>query len=105
MCRRPQAYYQQLEDFDISGNWERLKAPVRILYGTNDWIISEFDNHIIINMLDQQGHKDHELELYPGLDHWNTIHETPDDSFNGKEGKWDEKVPEMIIRWAKEMVK
>ncbi|MEM7550790.1 MAG: alpha/beta fold hydrolase [Bacteroidota bacterium] len=105
MYGRPVEYYQQLQDFDLAGEWEKLKVPVRILYGTNDWIMSEFDNHMIMKVLEKAGHKDYELKIYPGLDHWNTIHESPENSFNGITGKWDPAVPELIIEWAREMVK
>ncbi|MFY0627703.1 MAG: alpha/beta hydrolase [Reichenbachiella sp.] len=104
MYGRPLEYYQQLQDYDLAKEWENLKAPIRILYGTNDWIMSKSDNYMIIDMLDNVGHQDHQLHLYPGLDHWNTIHISPKDSFQGKPGKWDPKVPELIISWAKEMV-
>lgn len=105
MYGRPVEYYQQLQQFDLASAWEKVNVPVRILYGSNDWIMSEFDNKMIIDVLDRNGHEDHELLIYPGLDHWNTIHVKPEDSFLGKPGKWDPKVPEIIIGWAKEMVK
>ncbi len=105
MYGRPVSYYQQLQDFDLAGEWEKIKVPVRILYGSNDWIMSEFDNQMIMRVLDRSGHSNHQLLIYPGLDHWNTIHESPRDSFEGKPGKWDPKVPETIIEWAKEMVR
>jgi pimeloyl-ACP methyl ester carboxylesterase len=104
MYGRPVEYYQQLQDFNLASQWEKVKVPVRILYGTNDWIMSEFDNKMIINVLDRVGHKDHKLHIYQGLDHWNTIHKSPEDSFNFKKGEWDPKVPELIISWAKKMV-
>ncbi len=104
MYGRPVEYYQQLQQFDLAGEWEKVTVPIRILYGSNDWIMSEFDNRMIIDVLDRKGHEDHELVIYEGLDHWNTIHEKPEDSFSGKPGKWDPKVPEIVINWAKEMV-
>ncbi len=104
MYGRPMKYYQQLQDFDLASAWEKVKVPVRILYGENDWIMSEFDNHMIIDVLNRVSHDDHELYIYPGLDHWNTIHESPDDSFNFKTGKWDPKLPELVINWAKGMI-
>lgn len=105
MYGRPMVYYQQLQNFNLAGEWEKLQVPVRILYGTNDWIMSEYDNDIIIQVLDRAGHEDHILVKYPGLDHWNTIHETPDDSFGGKQGRWDPKMAEMVVNWAKELTK
>ncbi len=104
MYGRPVAYYQQLQDFDLAGQWEKLKVPVRILRGTNDWIMSTFDNKMIIEVLEWNGHQDHILHEYPGLDHWNTIHENPKNSFEGKPGKWDEGTVNIIIEWAREMV-
>ncbi len=104
MYGRPMVYYQQLQDFDLAGEWEKIKVPVRILYGMNDWIMSEFDNDMIIQVLEKAGHEDHQLVKYPGLDHWNTLHESPDNSFNGVPGKWDPKMQELVVNWAKELV-
>lgn len=104
MYGRPVQYYQQLQDIDLAGQWEKVKVPVRILRGTHDWIMSSFDNKMIIEVLERNGHQDHLLHEYPGLDHWNTIHESPKNSFEGKEGKWDEGTINIIIGWAQEMV-
>ncbi|WP_136480446.1 serine aminopeptidase domain-containing protein [Cognatitamlana onchidii] len=104
MYGRPLKYYQQLQDFDIAGAWEKVNAPVRILRGTNDWIMSAFDNQMILKVLQQKKHSNFELYEYPGLDHWNTIHESALDSFKGKPGKWDDKISQTIINWAKEIV-
>ncbi len=104
MYGRPVKYYQQLQDFDLAGQWEKVKVPVRILYGSNDWIMSEFDNKMIIEVLKRNGHNNHELLIYPGLDHWNTIHKTRKDSFLGNPGVWDENVPKIIIDWCKEIL-
>ncbi len=104
MYGRPMAYYQQLQDFNLAGEWEKIKVPVRILRGTNDWIMSSFDNKMIIEVLERNGHTDHVLHEYPNLDHWNTIHESPKDSFEGKPGKWDVGTINLIIEWAQKIV-
>ena len=104
MYGRPVRYYHQLQDFNLAGEWERIQVPVRILRGTHDWIMSSFDNHIILEVLQKNGHTDHDLLEYPGLDHWNTIHSSPRDSFEGKTGRWDEKMVLQIVHWAREMV-
>ncbi|UJH66041.1 PDZ domain-containing protein [Allomuricauda sp. SCSIO 65647] len=104
MYGRPVRYYQQLQNFDLAGQWEKIKVPVRILRGEHDWIMSSFDNQMIINVLKRNGHTDHIIHEYPGLDHWNTIHDTPKNSFEGKEGVWDEGTINIIIEWARDMV-
>ncbi len=104
MYGRPVAYYQQLQRFDLAAEWEKIKVPVRILRGTNDWIMSSYDNNMIIEVLNRQGHQDHVLYEYPGLDHWNTIHESAKNSFEGKPGQWDEGTVDIIVKWAREIV-
>ncbi|MEL6916903.1 MAG: PDZ domain-containing protein [Bacteroidota bacterium] len=104
MYGRPVEYYQQLQDYNLAGAWEKIKVPVRIMRGTNDWIMSSSDNQMIIDVLERNGHQDHLLYEYPGLDHWNTIHKTPKDSYEGKEGVWEDNISMQIINWAREMV-
>ncbi len=103
MYGRPMVYYQQLQEFDLAGGWENLKVPVRILRGTHDWIMSSFDNQMIMELLDRAGHEDHELYEIDGMDHWNTIHERPEDSFLGNPGKWDDEISGRLVRWAREL--
>ncbi len=104
MYGRPLSYYQQLQKYDLANAWEEIKVPVKIMRGTNDWIMSDFDNDMIINVLERNGHKNHELYRYKGLDHWNTVHPSPKNSFEGKTGEWQEDISGIIIRWAKELV-
>lgn len=103
MYGRPVSYYHQLQDFDLAGAWENLKAPVRILRGTNDWIMSASDNAMIIEILERRGHQDHLLVTYPGLDHWNTIHETAAQSYSGQTGTWDPETLSLVVGWAREL--
>ena len=103
MYGRPLSYYQQLQDYDLAGEWQKIKVPVRILWGTNDWIMSEFDNDMILKVLERAGHTDHKLVKYPGLDHWNTIHTKPEDSYFGQPGEWDPEMAELVIGWLKEL--
>ncbi len=105
MYGRPVEYYHQVQDFNFAAEWEQLKVPVRIRWGTNDWIMSEFDNDMIIDVLETAGHKDHELYKFPGMDHWSTIHPSYKESFEFKPGKWDDKISQQIIDWVKYMVR
>lgn len=104
MYGRSLKYYQQLQDFDLAGEWGKIKVPVRILRGTNDWIMSAFDNQMIIDVLKRNNHSNFKLYEYAGLDHWNTIHKNTKDSFDGKEGKWEDGISMKIIEWAHEII-
>jgi len=59
--------------------------------------LSDFDNGVKFPSY-KTGHIDHELYSYAGLDHWNTLHTSPGESFTGKKEKWDVKQPEMVIK-------
>lgn len=104
MYGRPVAYYHQLQDFDLAGEWSKVTVPVRILRGTNDWIMSDEDNDLIVEVVKRSGNNDIELYRYEGLDHWNTIHPSPNNSFEGKPGKWQDDISDLTIRWAQEIV-
>jgi hypothetical protein len=104
MYGRPVEYYQQLQDLNLASEWGKIKAPVRIMRGTNDWIMSSFDNKMIIDVLKKNDHKDYVLYEYQGLDHWNTIHKTAKDSFEGKPGKGEDNISMQIVNWARELV-
>lgn len=103
MYGRPMSYYHQFQDFDFSGEWQKLSVPVKIRWGTNDWIMSEADNDMIKQTLQAANNKHVELHKYPGLDHWSTIHTSAKDSFLGKPGVWDDNIGLQIVNWAKAM--
>ncbi|WP_417462066.1 PDZ domain-containing protein [Kordiimonas sp.] len=103
MYGRPTAFYHQMQDFDVAGNWQKLRAPVRIRWGTNDWIMSEYDNDIIMEVLRKASHTNAQLYKFPGMDHWATIHESPENSFNGKPGVWEDRISGQLIDWVKEL--
>ncbi|TDF34969.1 PDZ domain-containing protein [Alteromonadaceae bacterium M269] len=105
MYGRPMSYYHQVQDFDFAGEWQKVKAPVRIRRGQYDWIMSESDNHMIVETLKKAGNTNVELAIIPKLDHWATLHESPDNSFNGKPGTWDPATANLIVKWAKELNK
>ena len=103
MYGRPMSYYHQVQDFDFAGQWQQVKVPTRIRHGKNDWIMSESDNHMIVDSMKRAGNNDVELYLYPRLDHWSTLHQTAKDSFEGKPGEWEPKIATQIVDWAKSL--
>ncbi|MDN5205529.1 PDZ domain-containing protein [Fulvivirgaceae bacterium BMA10] len=104
MYGRPVEYYHQVQDLNIAGAWAEVKVPVRIMRGTNDWIMSDEDNDMIIEILEDAGHTDHQLYRYEGLDHWNRIHDSAISSFQGNPGKWEDEISGIVIDWSQEMV-
>lgn len=89
---------------DLASAWEKIKVPARIMRGTSDWIMSAFDNTMIMEVLKKNGHTDHVLYEYEGMDHWNTIHRILKDSFEGKEGRWEDNISMQLISWVQDIV-
>ncbi len=102
MYGRSMRFYQQLQQFDVAGEWQQLKVPARIRWGTNDWIMSEADNDLIIEILKDAGHQDHQLYKHPGLDHWQRIHPSSLSSFEGHPGEWSDEISSVILSWMAE---
>lgn len=104
MYGRPMKYYHQLQDFNFAAEWEKIKVPVRIRWGTNDWIMSETDNDMIIEVLKKSGNQDYKLYKYTDLDHWSTIHKDYSSSYNFKPGEWNDNISKQIIDWVWEII-
>lgn len=103
MYGRPMAFYQQLQQFDVASEWQQLKVPARIRWGTHDWIMSEADNDLIIEILNAAGHQDHQLYKHPGLDHRQRIHPSPLSSDQGQPGEWHDDISGVILDWLAEI--
>lgn len=103
MYGRPVSFYHQLQDFDVAGNWQKLSVPARIRWGTNDWIMSEYDNDMIVETLAHAGNRDVVLYKYPGLDHFDSIAASMEASYAGEPGTWDDRISGQLIDWAKEL--
>ncbi|MFC3092887.1 PDZ domain-containing protein [Alteromonas sediminis] len=105
MYGRPMAFYHQMQDFNFAGEWSKLTMPTRVRWGSNDWIMSEYDIDMIEQALTENGNKDIEILKVSGLDHWFAIHESALDSYQGKPGEWDDATSKTLVTWAKEINK
>ncbi|MCC2616248.1 PDZ domain-containing protein [Aestuariibacter halophilus] len=105
MYGRPMAFYHQMQDFDVAGAWSQVSIPTRIRWGTNDWIMSEYDIDMLHHELSQKQGLDVQVEKFDGMDHWYTIHDSPATSFLGQPGQWDERISQQLIDWAKQLNK
>ncbi|MCC2607097.1 site-2 protease family protein [Planctobacterium marinum] len=103
MYGRPVSFYHQMQDFNFAGEWAKLDAPARIRWGRNDWIMSEYDIDMLAQVLAAKGHNDYEVLKVPGLDHWDTLHDSALNSFQGKPGQWNEALPQQLVDWARYM--
>ena len=104
MYGRPMAFYHQLQDFNVAGEWANLRVPARIRWGTNDWIMSEYDIDMINQTLIDNGNNDVQVAKVKDLDHWFAFHESVLDSYHGKPGKWDDSISQTLVIWANDII-
>lgn len=66
---RPAAFYQQLQDLNLGETWTAVIAPVLVLHGTADTIMSRTDSIEIANIVNRTHPGRAEYIEIPGADH------------------------------------
>ena len=88
---RPAAFYQQLQALNLGEVWQNVKAPVLVIRGTGDNIMSRADAESIARSVEQ---------AHPGHGHYLQIEGvTHDMTVNGK--FYDPMIP-TVLDWMKE---
>jgi len=66
---RPAAFYQQLQALNLGQLWEKVEAPVLVIHGSSDTIMSRADSSAIAEIVNQ-AHPGHARYVeVPGMDH------------------------------------
>ena len=90
---RPAAIYQQLQALNLGQAWQRVDAPVLVLRGTNDTIVSRADSAAIVEIVNRvHPGKARYLEL-DGMSHGFMV-----------ENKFYGEVVPTILEWTKKQL-
>ncbi|HEY8716562.1 MAG TPA: alpha/beta hydrolase, partial [Candidatus Acidoferrum sp.] len=85
---RPAAFYQQLQDLNLGEVWEKVNAPVLVIYGGADTIMSHADAQAISDTVNR-AHPDRATFVeIDGMDHLLTV-----------DGKFYETLVPKILDW------
>jgi pimeloyl-ACP methyl ester carboxylesterase len=90
---RPAAFYQQLQDLNLGEVWEKVNAPVFVIYGAADTIMSHADAAAISNIVNRAHPGQAQFLEIEGMDHLLTV----DDKF------YAPLVPK-ILDWIKDQL-
>jgi pimeloyl-ACP methyl ester carboxylesterase len=90
---RPAAFYQQLQALNLGEVWQNVNAPVLVIRGTNDTIMSRADSEAIVQMVNQ---------VHPGHARYLQIDEMAHD-FTVHDKFYDQLIP-TILNWIKEQL-
>ncbi len=96
-------YYQQVQDLNIEAAWEKITAPVLVVYGEFDWIMTREDHVIITRIVNKNHPGTAEFVEIPGMDHHYQRYASVQDAFDRRNGNniaADETVSAMV-NWLK----
>jgi pimeloyl-ACP methyl ester carboxylesterase len=90
---RPAAFYQQLQSLNLGESWQNVSAPVLVMHGSSDPIMSDADARAIVEAVNR-GHpaKARFVEVQ-GADHLMTVN-----------GKFAESVIPTMIEWMRQQM-
>jgi pimeloyl-ACP methyl ester carboxylesterase len=85
---RPAAFYQQLQDLNLGELWEKVDAPVLVIYGAADPIMSRADAQAISDTVNRAHPGRATFVEVPGMDHLLTVDEKFHDALVPKILEW-----------------
>ncbi|HEX7772167.1 MAG TPA: alpha/beta fold hydrolase [Pyrinomonadaceae bacterium] len=99
---RPASFFHQLQDLNLSASWEKVEAPVLVMHGEYDWIMSRDDHELIAEIVNsKQAGRARFVEL-PKTDHLFMAFENMSKAFNGEGGRYNESVTEQVLTFLRE---
>jgi pimeloyl-ACP methyl ester carboxylesterase len=98
---RPAAYYQQLQQLNLTEAWSKVRAPALVLWGEHDWIMSRRESEGIVDHINANASGAAQLVVVPNAGH--TLENYPDlqTAFSGRPGPFDESIATRITDWLK----
>jgi pimeloyl-ACP methyl ester carboxylesterase len=90
---RPAAFYQQLQDLNLGEVWEKVKAPVLVVYGSGDRIMSRADAQAISETVNRMHPGQARFLEIESMDHLLTV-----------DGKFYDALVPQILDWIKEQL-
>jgi len=99
---RPLAFYQQLQQLNLSAAWSRVKVPTLILHGQFDWIMTREDHELIAQYVNANRPGAARFVEVPEMGHTFQHYLSFTDAFHGKEAPFDPKVAKLLTSWLKE---
>jgi pimeloyl-ACP methyl ester carboxylesterase len=88
---RPASFYQQLQALNLGESWQKVDAPVLVIHGSSDTIMSRADSSAIAEIVNQAHAGRARLVDVPGMAHDFTVNM-----------KFHAELIPMILDWMKE---
>lgn len=102
---RPASYFQQVNDLNVEGAWEKISSPLLVVYGEYDWVMSRSDHESITEIVNKKHPGNARLVVIPKASHSLDVFENQNMAFKGEGAKFDESIADLMINWLKNNVK
>jgi pimeloyl-ACP methyl ester carboxylesterase len=96
---RPIAYYQQLQDLDLMKAWARVRVPVLALHGQYDWIMSQSDVELLVELVNRNVPGSAQFVVLPHTGHTFEHYASLQNAFDHKQLAFDENVAQRVTHW------
>ena len=97
---RPFAFHQQAQRQNWAGAWNRVHAPVLVLYGEYDWFESRDAARLIVSIVNHRKPGSATFKELPQLNHHFMRYANPRDAYREQDGKEDaEPAVRAILDW------
>ena len=96
---RPVAYYQQLQDLNLMAAWSQVTAPVLVLHGEFDWIMSRDDLEILASLVNRNRVGAAQFVELPHTGHSFEHYGSMQAAFSGNVSRFDSTVARRVTEW------
>jgi pimeloyl-ACP methyl ester carboxylesterase len=90
---RPAAFYEQLQDLNLGKVWEGVSAPVLVIHGSADAIMSQSDSRAIADIVNRAHPGRASYKEIESADHLLAVH-----------NKLDERVVPLMLEWMRKQL-
>ena len=98
---RPARFHQEAQRHNWPGAWAAVRAPVLVIHGEYDWIMPEDEHRRIVRSLSPEMRSRATFVKVPRMGHDFMIYPSLEDSFRGRNGRFDAAVAETIVGWLR----
>ncbi|MGH7631042.1 MAG: serine aminopeptidase domain-containing protein [Gemmatimonadales bacterium] len=98
---RPARYYHQVQALNVLEAWSRISAPVLILHGDHDWIMTRADQDLVAAAV--HGNRPAAVRIVdlPKTGHDLDTFPTREDAFNDRNAGYDPGAERQVLTWLR----
>jgi pimeloyl-ACP methyl ester carboxylesterase len=99
---RPASFYHQLQELNLAAAWATVEAPVLVMHGEYDWIMSQDDHEMIAGIVNSKQPGRATFVKLPKTSHLLVIYENMEKAFDGdSSGQYNKSVTEQVLAFLR----